>query len=238
MMQLLYTLYIPLLLIAAVLAAVLAFYARKRIAAPGAGMFVVLMVAVAVWSAGYALRLNSETLPGKTFWAQVQYAGVVVVPGAWLAFVAQYTGRERWSRRRYQVLLALEPAIMLLLVWTNRWHRLVWTEIGMIQIRGWLKIWQATQGIALWAHVAYSYVLLLLGTGLLVDMLIRSPRFFRGSSRHRWQVVALLIGLLAPWVANILSTTGLVDVSPRSDSFWLYCGRVGRDLGAASTPAF
>ena len=62
MMQLLYTLYIPLLLIAAVLAAVVAFYVRKRIAAPGAGMFVVLMVAVAIWSSGYALRLNSGTL--------------------------------------------------------------------------------------------------------------------------------------------------------------------------------
>ena len=211
MMHLLYTLYIPFLLIAAVLAAALAFYVRKRIQAPGAGMFVVLMVAIAVWSAGYALRLNSETLPGKKLWAQVQYAGIAVVPGAWLAFVAQYTGRESWSRRRYQVLLALEPALMLLLVWTNDWHRLVWTEIGMVQIRGWLEIWQSTEGIALWAHVAYSYVLLLLGTGLLADMLIRSPRYFRGSARHRGQVVALLVGLLAPWVANIVSTTGLIS---------------------------
>jgi PAS domain S-box-containing protein len=211
MMQLLYTLYIPLLLIAAVLAAALAFYARKRITAPGAGMFVVLMVAVAVWSAGYALRLNSETLPGKTFWAQVQYVGVVVVPGAWLAFVAQYTGRESWSKRRYQILLALEPAVMLLLIWTNQWHHLVWTEVRMVKLTTWLKVWKATQGIALWAHVAYSYVLLLLGTALLVDMLVRSPLFFRGSSRHRLQVVALLIGLLAPWIANILSTTGMID---------------------------
>jgi PAS domain S-box-containing protein len=219
MISLLYTLYIPLLLIAAVLAAVLAFYTYQRIAAPGARVFVALMSAVAVWSAGYALRLYSETLPGKTFWAQVQFVGVVVAPTAWLLFVAVYTGRERWFvRRRSQVLWALEPAAILLLVWTNRWHGLVWTETSMVQIRGWLEIWQATPGIALWVHAAYSYVLMLLGTGLLVEMLIRSPLFFRGSVQHRGQVVALLIGLLTPWLANALSTTGWIpfplDLTP------------------------
>ena len=219
MMQLLYNLYVPLLLIAAALAAALAFYTHKRIAAPGAGMFVALMVAMAFWSASYALRLNSQTLPGKTLWAQVQFAGVVAVPTAWLAFVALYTGHEDWIKRGpYQILLVVEPVVMVGLVWTNHWHRLVWIETGMIQVRGWLRVWQATPGIALWAHVAYSYVLLLLGTGLLVDMLVRSPRFFRGSSQHRAQVVALLVGLLAPWAANVLSTTGLIpfplDLTP------------------------
>jgi PAS domain S-box-containing protein len=212
MIQLLYTLYVPLMLIAAALAAVMAIYTYKRITAPGAKMFVVLMSAVALWSGGYALRLYSETLPGKTLWAQVQYIGVMVAPTAWLAFVVLYTGRQRWLQlRRYQILWCLEPAIMVLLVWTSRWHRLVWADTGIVQIRGWLEIWQATQGIALWVHVAYSYVLLLLGTGLLVDMLIRSPLYFRGSSQNRWQVIALLVGLLTPWLANALSSVGLLS---------------------------
>jgi PAS domain S-box-containing protein len=218
MLKLLYSLYIPLLMIAAVLAAALAFYARKRITAPGAAMFVLLMVAVAVWTTGYALRLDSQTLARKTLWAKVQYVGMVVVPGAWLAFVAQFTGRPRWSNRRNLFLLAIEPAIMLLLVWTHPWHRLVWTETTVEKIRGWLVVWRTTNGIASWLHAAYSYVLLLVGTGLLVDMLVRSPRYYRGSTQYKAQIVALLIGLLAPWAANILSTLGVLgfplDLTP------------------------
>jgi signal transduction histidine kinase len=42
-------------------------------------------------------------------------------------------------------------------------------------------------------------------------MLIRSPRYFGGSVRQRAQVVALLIGLLTPWVANVLTATEVIS---------------------------
>ena len=90
-----HTLYIPLLLVAAALTTALALYAGRRLAASGAAMFMLLMLAVAVWCWGYGFQLGSVARSAKLFWTQVQYIGVVAVPGTWLAFVLQYTGQGR-----------------------------------------------------------------------------------------------------------------------------------------------
>ena len=65
------------LLVAAATSVALAFYARPRRAAPGATALVLLILAVAVWSLGYALELGLPQLPTKIFWAKIQYLGIV-----------------------------------------------------------------------------------------------------------------------------------------------------------------
>ncbi len=200
-----------LLLIAAVISAGLALYSWRRRLAVGAVPFALLMLAVAEWSLGYALRLGSADLPAKLFWTRVRYLGIVVVPTAWLAFVLQYTGREKWLTPRNIAMLAIEPLVTLVLAWTNDAHHLIWSDIGL-DTSGSLSVWSATHGAAFWVHTAYSYSLLLFSTFLLVQALIRSSRLYRG------QAGVLLIGALVPLVGNVLSTFGLIpcplDLTP------------------------
>jgi len=169
------------------------------------------MLAIAEWSLVYALRLGSVDLPAKIFWAKVRYLGIVVVPTAWLAFVLQYTGRERWLTARNVAILAIEPLVTLLLVWTNEAHHLVWSDIGR-EARGSLVVWKATHGAGFWAHTVYTYLLLLVGTILLIQAFVRSSRLYRV------QVGVLLIGALVPFVGDVLSTYGLIpfplDLTP------------------------
>jgi PAS domain S-box-containing protein len=207
-----YAPYVWPLLVAAAVLAVLAFFAWRRRPTPGARAFTLLMLAASEWSLGYALELGSAALPAKVFWADVQYLGIVIVPGAWLVFVLRYVGAEEWLSRRNLALLAIEPAVMLALVWTNATHGLVRSSVRL-DTSGPFPALDYAYGAAFWVNAAYSYALLLVGTLLLLQVLFQPPRLYR------MQAIALLIGALAPWVGNALYISGLrafsyLDPSP------------------------
>ncbi len=204
--------YIVLLVIAAAVSAILAIFAWRYRAAPGAMPIVVLMVAVVIWSLTDALELLSTDIASKIFWARLEYIGITIVPAALLAFVLQYTGRERWLNRRTLILLAVEPLVVELLVWTNDLHHMFWTKIRLVPGE-FFTGWDISHGPAFWLHALYAYILLLLSTILLIQALLRSPQIYRG------QVSTLLLGIFAPWISNIISLAGLspfphIDLTP------------------------
>jgi hypothetical protein len=167
------------LLIATAISAAVAIYAWRRRSASGAKALALLMLAVAEWSLGYALELGSADLPTKIFWARIQYIGIVTVPMGWLGFALQYTGLEKWLTRRNVVMLVMAPFVTLLLVWTNDVHRLFYSSIRL-DTSGSFSALDLTYGAWFWVNTAYSYLLLLLGTFLLIRALIRSPHLYRG----------------------------------------------------------
>ena len=199
-----YTPFVLPLFMAAGISAGLALYSWKQRPAAGATLFALLMLAVAEWALGDALRLGCINLPDKFFWARVRYLGILAVPAVWAAFALQYTGREKWLTPRNIAILAIEPLATLLLVWTNDAHHLIWSNIKL-ETSGSLLMWSASHGSAFWIHTAYSYLLFLLSTSLLIQTLIHSPRLYRK------QAGILLIGALTPLVGNMLSTFGLIS---------------------------
>jgi len=97
----------------------------------GIAPFSILMLAVAVWSLGYALELAGADVPTKLFWLNIEYLGIVIVPAAWFTLALQYTGRTKWLAPRLLVLLSIEPLITLVLVWTNDIHHLIHAKVGL-----------------------------------------------------------------------------------------------------------
>lgn len=185
------------LIIAAGVSITLVYLAWRRRSASIANTFALFMLGVSEWLLGYIWELSSIDLPSKVLAGKAQYLGIVVVPVAWLLFALQYTGRTKWMTRRSLLLLTLEPLAISLLVWTNEWHRLVWSQTELQQISS-FTLMSVTHGIGFWIHAAYSYLLTGLGTLLIVRALLRSPQLYRG------QAWALLIGAIAPWFANAL----------------------------------
>jgi len=198
------TSYIVLLVTAAVILVLPAILLWRLRPAPGKTPLILLMLAVTEWSISYAFELGSATLPNKIFWGQVKYLGIVTTPGAWLLFAIQYTRKETWLRPRTLILLAIEPLITLLLVCTNSLHGLIWSSTG-IETGPASAMRVSTHGAGFWGHAVYSYLLLFLGSILIIRTLIRSPHLYRG------QTIGLLIGMLAPWAGNALY---IYDLSP------------------------
>ncbi len=62
--------------------------------------FLVLAGGVVVWSGGRLLEISSVDLPGRIFWAEIQYFGIVAVPIGWLVAMVHLSGRATWCRGR------------------------------------------------------------------------------------------------------------------------------------------
>jgi hypothetical protein len=144
--------------------------------------------------------------------AKVEYLGIATVPISWLAFALQYTDREGQLTPRNLALLSALPLVTLLLAWTNEAHGLIWSSTRLSE-GGPFPALEVDHGAWFWVHWSYSYLLLLVGTILLVSMLTRSPNLFRK------QNLALLVAVSVPWVGNGVYVLGLslvpnLDLTP------------------------
>jgi PAS domain S-box-containing protein len=187
---------LPLLMVAAAMAVlVLPLWRYRKV--PGGIPAIAFLLAVALWSLGYALELGSRDMARQLFWAQFEYLGIASLPLIWWAFAAQFAQRGHWLTRGRLLLLGSEPLIVLGLVWTNSFHHLIWNEFAQVQYDS-FRVLYLGHGWAFWLHWAYSYALLLAGTLLLVRTFVRGPALYRK------QAGAILVAALAPWIGNAL----------------------------------
>ena len=206
-MQWQYNPYVLLLFISAVTAGVLAYLAFKRRSSPGGRPLIVLALGAAVWSLGYGFELGADAQSTKVLWAKIQYAGIATIPTAWLAVTLDYTGRCRWLAPRYLPFWAIVPLATLLLALTNEAHGLIWRDITLTP-SGSLLVLDLDHGVAFWVYSAHSYLLLLIGSVILADVLLPSLRLYWG------QAVALMSSALAPWVASLAFVTDVNPIRP------------------------
>lgn len=131
------------IILAAAIGAGLVYYAWSRRPTPGARPMVALALAIVVWSLFYALELGSDSLAAKVFWAKIQYLGVVSAPVAWFCLALEYTGREKWVRRRNLAFLSLIPLSTVAILWVQ--PALVWPE-NDVAIGGLVAFFAPTPG--------------------------------------------------------------------------------------------
>ncbi len=200
-MQFEYSAYILPLLAAAIVSAIVVVYAWMRRSTNGAFALFVLAVFILEWIVSYSLEVMGIGLETKYFWGVVEYIGIAFVPYGWLIFSIAYSGQEQIISRRFLTLTALIPSITVLLAWTTRWHGLVWSEYH-IAGQGDFSALGVSHGPWFFVHLAYSYIIILIGAFLLVRVLFQRKGMYRG------QIAAMLVAVLAPWVGNALFLTG------------------------------
>lgn len=190
--------YYPLILAAAaVVSAAIAFFSWQRRPSTGAASFSLLMAGVSIWSFCDLLVLISSDYQFKIFWDKMSYLGIVLVPISWFIFTLQYTNRDYWLNRRNLGLLLIEPILTVLIVFTNEYHGLAWINSHMMNI-GTFQDVSPVYGKWFWINAAYSYALILLGIFLLIQFYSRSHYPYRGQAK------VLLLGVLIPFLANVL----------------------------------
>ena len=172
---------------------------------PGATALVFLLGGQVWWSIFYIFELEAATLSAKLFWTNVQWVGVVVIPIAWLLFALAYTGNDRYLARKYIIGLSVIPAVTVLLAATSGYHSILYTDVTLIRTDESTRL-AVEGGIWFWVIAAYTYLLGLLGSIPLLQLIVRSALPFRGQS------LALLIGTLVPWASNVLFLTGSIPI--------------------------
>jgi diguanylate cyclase (GGDEF)-like protein/PAS domain S-box-containing protein len=194
---------IPLIyLLAAIPYGALGLYAWQRRPAAAIIPYAWMMLAMAIWSFVYSFEILSPDLQTKLKLNNIEYFSVVSIPVLFLMFALEFSGRGHFLTRRYKTLLWSIPLVVLVLVSTNEYHKLLWDHEMVIESYG-LLLLQVKHQPFYWINVAYSYILLLIANLLLVMEIVQRPGIYR------LQASLIIMGLLSPWFGNIIYLAGL-----------------------------
>jgi PAS domain S-box-containing protein len=179
--------------------------AWKRRAVPGAISLALMLAAAGVWAFAYAIELSVTSLQAQIFWSKVEYLGIVNIPVLYLVFSLEYAKQERYLTKRSTLLLWIIPIATLLLTWTNELHFLIWSSFRQVNFNNNL-VFAVDHGTIFWIYAAYSYILLISGTVILVQRAVTA----RGA--HRSQAAVMVLGTAVTWLGNIVYLTGLSPI--------------------------
>jgi PAS domain S-box-containing protein len=170
-----------------------------------------VLVGAGLWSLADGLRIASPTASEVLFWNQVTYVGAGIIVPATVLFVAAYTDHERWRQpRRFGALVAIS-VVMILSVFTNRWHDL-WRANETVSPGSDLPVLEETLGLV---HVGWVVYVLFGIIPLLYVMLANAYRT-ANSRLFRRQISLIVLGVTAPVVSSALYVTELtpIDLTP------------------------
>ncbi|ESP88552.1 sensor histidine kinase [Candidatus Halobonum tyrrellensis] len=130
---------------------------------------------------------------------KVRYAGYAVIPPAWFLFAARFTDADRLAGRRAVAALAGFVALTLAVVATTHVHGLFYTGEASYRLVDGVPDLSATRGAYFDLYIGVTYVLIAVGTALLLLQAVRTRRAFRR------QALTLAVAALVPWTANAAS---------------------------------
>jgi diguanylate cyclase (GGDEF)-like protein/PAS domain S-box-containing protein len=168
----------------------------RRVGRVGRASLCAVLLAAAVWCLAYALELASSG-ESRVLWGLLKFIGTTLLPPAWLIFALQYTGRLARPSRRMLPALAIEPALVLLLLAYPPTRSLIRSyPAGQLRV----PLPTVHQGVAYWIHFVYTNALVLAGSVILLLTLMRISRLY-------WrQSVLLGVAIGLPLIANVISS--------------------------------
>ncbi len=172
----------------------------------------VIALSTAVWAFGQGMELYVPTLEAKLFWGHVQYLGIVWLSPAWFVLAVGRTNGRKWLSRRFYMGLAVIPVITIFLIFTNRWHQMVWSSVTL-NTDFLFPVLDISYGAWFIVQTFYAVGLQMMGIVALIGS------HGRHSKVYRQQNFILLIALLIPISTVILRLIGIaffthVDVTP------------------------
>jgi PAS domain S-box-containing protein len=196
-----YTPYVWPMLASAAFMAALGVYIWRRRVVPGALPLAVAMLFGVLWAVGAALEVSAVDAATKIFWYKFQAICSLPASTAVFCFTLEYANPGRWLTRRTITLLAIPPILVALLILTNGAHHWLWPALSFQEYV------QPAFGLGGWILLGYAYLLILLQTGVLLWLFVRSPL-------HRWPVALILVSRLATAAAYLLEVAGRNPFAP------------------------
>lgn len=196
-------------LLAAVPYVWLGLHAWRKRPAVAVTPFAWAMLGMAIWSFTYSLEIFFPSLPAKLFITKLEYIGIVSIPIFILFFALEFTGKSHLLALRTRLLLGAIPLLILLLVWTNESHHLMWDMAAVTETME-LKLLDVRYGLFFWIQVIFSYVLVIFASILLIMEMIQRPGIYR------IQIGLVILGIVTPWIGSLIFV-GRVNPIPNLD---------------------
>ncbi|RKD94982.1 sensor histidine kinase [Halopiger aswanensis] len=196
--------------VATVSAAVLAGVVWRRRERCGAVALAAAIAGAALWAGSLFALVAVDSVVVSTFLLRFLYVGVVVSVLGLFLFILEYTGREHLVTPRTVALLSIEPVLVVALAFANPGGVFFESIEPDPTTPGGISV---EMGFAFDVHLVYSYLLLLVGTAMVVESLYAARSLYRG------QAATLLGATTAPLLANAVHTLELfglgdIDTTP------------------------
>lgn len=178
---------------------------------PGGFSFMVLLFALAAWAGAYGFELAAESMRTMVLFGVVQDICIATLAPLWLAFSIAFSGRPTPSRPAWGAILVI-PVLTVLFVLTNDLHHLFYSAVEL-DTSGPLPLLHLVPGPWYPVQVAYSFVAMSIGVGLLVGYAWSLPPTLRR------QVLVIASAAIFPGAALVLYTFGVrplgdIDITP------------------------
>jgi PAS domain S-box-containing protein len=176
-----------------------------------AKLIVGLFAAIVYWIATTSLVIAYSGTPlGRTV-ARAQYVGITLTVLFVFVLAIEYTGREKHLTRRTVALFLVHPILTNVAVWVPP-LRDQFRSFGALDPSTFYG-YTYEFGPLFLGHTLYSYALIVTASVMYVRFAIRSDDIYRR------QTVALIVGMITPWIGNILYVAGPLSVDITSLAF-------------------
>lgn len=187
--------------------AFLSFKSKHLITARYSGL---VMIAASLYSFGYAFEFVSVDIESIKFWLKVEYVGIPFISTLWLLLVLHFTGYYPYVQKWVPLLFVI-PILTLIFHYSNDVHHLFYKEMTLFRNDD-LTVVETVKGPWYWVHILYNYLEALAGLTLFALMYVISGQ------RKRMQILMMMMGVLAPFIANIVYLIGnfsfVLDLTP------------------------
>jgi len=181
-------------LAAALIGALTAAAVWRRREAPGGAALAGMLAAVAIWALCDVIEVHLTTVDAKRLSSQFQYFGVVSAAPFFFHAALALSGRRRPLSPAARAAGWGIPLVTIVVAWSSPWHTWLWQSIA-IEPGSVFAVYH--YGWWFWVLTAQNYVLLAIGTTVLLRASVQVARPFRGP------LLVVVISVLLPWLGNI-----------------------------------
>jgi PAS domain S-box-containing protein len=187
--------------IAAMLIFVAALFTYRLRRVRGAWYLTFVCLAASVWAASEGMLYLGLDIKSNILITKLQYLGITPLPPLALLFVISIFGFEYLINRTRLLLLFLIAMIIIILIWTNPIHKLIFTDYYTID-SGPFPMLGLKHGLLWWIITFYHYSLIaILSVVVLFEV-------FSSASFHRSQAVLILVAVTVVWGLNAVYVSG------------------------------
>ena len=196
-------------LLSGLLALALVIVLWKRRDLDGVIFLILFEFAAALWTITEGLEHAATQISLKILMSQIGYIGSSTTTVFFLLFTLSYTQFLRKFNPGIIWILLIIPAITIVLVFTNSFHHLIWTNIELFPATN-ESVY--TYGKWFWFYSSFEYSVFILS---IVVLLLSTFRFY---SIYKTQLIYIIIAAVLPLITSILYVFKLTplkaDITP------------------------
>lgn len=186
-------LYVNISLVTSLLSLVFLFLVWRKRFVVGSRYLLGAAFAIALYNMAYALEYSATTVGLKVLWSKVQYLAHYNLVPFLFVFVMEYFGIIINPKYRKYFLLWIVPVIIILLVFTNENHQLIWRRFSQIDPVTNLMIYYPGN---LYTFGIFYQVLL----GLIILVLLAQQWIKYRQQSFRYQIGVISLAVLLPYI--------------------------------------